>query len=136
MLKRIAVVAATFAGAVALAPISHADTTVTQADWCSQHGGLVPIFAPFQGYTVCAQPGAVVGVFMAPPKAIKYAITDQYMGAYMVDPSDAFSDWIIPDGAQPAPPHVDPQIACDNIGPGGTDICNHEIWLRVMNGTE
>ena len=136
MFKHIAAFTAAFAGALGLAPIAHADTTLTQADWCNQQGGNVPVFAPFQHYTVCARPGAIVGVFMAPPEAIKFAIPDRYMGAYMVDPNNAFSDWIIPAGAQPAPPHVDPQIACDNIGPGGSDICNHDIWLRVMNGTE
>lgn len=32
------------------------------------------------------------------------------------------------------PPPPDPQIACDNIGPGGSSVCNHEIWLRVTHG--
>ncbi len=32
------------------------------------------------------------------------------------------------DNAPPPPPPQ--QIACDNIGPGGTSVCNHDIWLR------
>ena len=125
------VLAITIAAAVDM-PLAHADTTLTQADWCNR-SGTVPVIAPFQNFTVCAKPGTVPGLFVALPQAINRAIPQQFQGAYPVDIGNAFSDWIIPDGAQPAPPTPDPQIACDNIGPNRSIVCNHEIWLKVMN---
>jgi hypothetical protein len=36
------------------------------------------------------------------------------------------------DDDAPPPPPPEPEVACDNIGPGGTTICNHDIWVQLQ----
>jgi len=83
-------------------PMAHADTTMTAAEICSRVApGTGPKINPFSGNASCTN-APVPGLFMAAP-SVKGWMADNYVGSYPVDPSNPFSDWVIPDGAHKAP---------------------------------
>ena len=137
---RPSIIGAAFIGAaLALAPTAQADTTLTVQQICSEAGAnLVPMPVVASPELSCGDPaywastGTAPGLFIAPPPSISRTVTRLHQGAFSTNPADPWANWIVPAGSQPAPPPVDPKIACDNIGPNRSIICNHDIWLRVM----
>jgi len=126
------------AGTLVLSPAAHADTTLTVQQICSEAGGnLVPMTVIASPELSCGDPaywastGTVPGLFISAPPSISRTVQRLHQGAYSTDPVNPWADWIVPAGSQPAAPYVDPQIACDNIGPGGSMICNHDIWVNL-----
>lgn len=131
--------AAVVVAAVGISPVARADTTVTVQQICDEVGpGLVPMTVVSSPELTCGDPGywaktgTVPGLFIAPPPPISKTMARLHQGSFSTDPANPWADWVIPEGSQPAPPTPDPQIACDNIGPNRSIICNHEIWLDVM----
>lgn len=114
MIKPI-VACATAAAAVALAPLAHADQTITAAAICDQMTpGWVPMMAPLQPISICAPAGTILPGFMGTIRDINSYMDQRYHGSYPVNATDPFSDWIIPAGAGPKP--RDPYGWIDNSG--------------------
>ncbi|MFC7672122.1 hypothetical protein ACFQWH_03520 [Mycolicibacterium sp. GCM10028919] len=127
-------------GAFAFAPVAHADTTLTVQQICSEAGpNLVPMTVVASPELGCGDPaywastGTMPGLFIAAPPSVSRTITRLHQGSFSTDPANPWADWIVPAGSRLAPPYVDPQIACDNIGPNRSIICNHEIWVDAMS---
>ena len=103
MLKSIAT--ATMATALLLAPVAHADQTISAAAICDQMTpGWVPMMAPLQPLAICAPAGTFLPGFMGTIHPINQYMGQKFQGSYPVNGADPFSDWIIPAGAQPAGP--------------------------------
>lgn len=102
MLRYIA--ATTLGASLLLAPVAHADQTITAAAICDQMTpGLVPMMAPLQPFAICAPPGTMLPGFMGTIRPIYSYMDNRYQGSYQVNAADPFSDWIIPTGAGPKP---------------------------------
>ncbi|KAA0077242.1 hypothetical protein CIW52_32190 [Mycolicibacterium sp. P9-64] len=124
MNAKLMLLTASAALALPLAPTAHADTTINAVDICHQvNPNYIPVFNPFQNAGSCADNPAAVGLFYT-PTPISGFMHGRYNGSFPVDPGNPFSDWIIPEGARPAPPP--PLIACDrtHCGPDVVVPCS------------
>ena len=68
---------------------------------------MMPIFASLD--LTCGDPaywrktGTVPGLFIAAPPSIPRIMAELRPGSHSTDPANAWADWVIPDGSQPAP---------------------------------